>query len=215
VNPTYSTLLTFCIFGGCAPAPSVLAPAGAPPVGEQSTLDSAGAQIASSSSSGADLELGGNSDTSETSAPAVASVVEGASAPVAYSATPRDQAPAQVGSSEAARLPDVTSGPAIGGPRAQRPCEFHESVDAYNRVCTAHKNADGSLQIVARGTRLNPDNGFEFTLHGGPHNFFAHGNLNAFGICAGPFTAYVNTVIDKGVTTYELRFKEHCKIVVR
>lgn len=107
------------------------------------------------------------------------------------------------------------SGPAVGGPRATRPCVFHESVDSYDRVCTTHTNPDGSLRVEAKGSRLNPENGFEFTMHGGPHNFSAHGTLNAFGICEGPFTAQVHTVVDKGVTTYELRFKEHCKIVVR
>lgn len=88
-------------------------------------------------------------------------------------------------------------------------------MDAYQRLCTTTKNADGSLLVKASGTKLNPDNGFEFTLHGGPDTFVARGTLNAFARCSGPFVAQVATVIDKGVRTYELRFKEHCKIVVR
>lgn len=110
---------------------------------------------------------------------------------------------------------DVDQGPAVGGPKNNRPCAFHESVDSYERRCVATKNADGSLHVEAKGTALNPDNGFEFTLRGGPHQFVARGTLDSFGICKGPFVAYVNTVIDKGVTTYELRFKNHCKIVIR
>jgi hypothetical protein len=109
----------------------------------------------------------------------------------------------------------AATGPAVGGPKSERPCEFHESVDSYQRRCTATKNPDGSLHIRAKGTKLNPDNGFEFTLHGGPNSFVAHGTLNAFYQCSGPFVAPVVTVIDNGVTTYELRFKQHCKIVVR
>jgi hypothetical protein len=128
---------------------------------------------------------------------------------------PQPVSNASAPASAEAQAPLEASGPAIGGPKNNRPCEFHESVDSYQRLCTTTKNPDGSLHVVAKGTKLNPDNGFEFTLHGGPHNFVAHGTLNAFYRCAGPFTAYVSTVIDKGVTTYELRFKEHCKIVVR
>lgn len=88
-------------------------------------------------------------------------------------------------------------------------------MDSYQRLCTTRRDSDGSLRVLAKGTRLNPENGFEFVLFGGPHNFSAEGTLNAFGICAGPFTAQATTVIDRGMTTYELRFKEHCKIVIR
>lgn len=124
------------------------------------------------------------------------------------------------GVAEAAEVNDqpileVDQGPAVGGPKDNRPCAFHESVDSYERRCTTTKNDDGSLRVQAKGTTLNPDNGFEFTLRGGPHQFVARGTLDSFGMCKGPFVAYVNTVIDKGVTTYEMRFKNHCKIVVR
>lgn len=124
------------------------------------------------------------------------------------------------GVAEAAEVNDqpileVDEGPAVGGPKDNRPCAFHESVDSYERRCTTTKNDDGSLRVQAKGTALNPDNGFEFTLRGGPHQFVARGTLDSFGMCKGPFVAYVNTVIDKGVTTYEMRFKNHCKIVVR
>lgn len=125
-----------------------------------------------------------------------------------------------LGVAEAAEVNDqpileVDEGPAVGGPKDNRPCAFHESVDSYERRCTTTKNDDGSLRVQAKGTALNPDNGFEFTLRGGPHQFVARGTLDSFGMCKGPFVAYVNTVIDKGVTTYEMRFKNHCKIVVR
>lgn len=117
---------------------------------------------------------------------------------------------------DGAELVPSAVGPATGGPRlGTHRCEFRESVDTYNRQCQVKKNVDGSLQVIAKGTDLNPDNGFDFSLHGGPHELVAQGTLNAFQHCAGPFVARAVTVIDRGVTTYELRFREHCMIVVR
>lgn len=116
-------------------------------------------------------------------------------------------------SAEAALQAGAT-GPATGGPRGSRSCHFHESVDAYARRCTITTAADGSLNVVAKGTPLNPEHGFEFSLHGGPTAFVAKGTLNAFGICKGPFLARVNAIRDRGRTIYELRFKEHCKITI-
>lgn len=108
------------------------------------------------------------------------------------------------------------NGPATGGPRGNRPCAFHESVDTYQRQCLAKVNPDGSVLVSAKGTKLNPDHGFEFTLHGGSENqWVAKGTLNAFGLCKGPFVAPVTSYLDHGVKTYELRFKQHCMIVVR
>ena len=107
------------------------------------------------------------------------------------------------------------SGPATGGPRGARPCAFHESVDTYQRQCVASTNPDGSVSVVAKGTKLNPGNGFDFTMHGPEGEWVAKGTLNAFKQCSGPFVAKVTTYLDKGVKTYELRFKEHCMIVVR
>ena len=117
---------------------------------------------------------------------------------------------------EQAILAARATGPATGGPRGTRPCAFHESVDSYQRQCVAKVNPDGSVTVTAKGTKLNPDNGFEFTFHGGEnHQWVAKGTLNAFAKCAGPFAALVTSSLDQGVNTYELRFKQHCKIVVR
>lgn len=108
------------------------------------------------------------------------------------------------------------NGPATGGPRGNRPCAFHESVDTYKRQCVAKVNPDGSISVSAKGTQLNPDNGFEFTMHGGENNqWVAKGTLNAFAHCDGPFVALVNMSIDNGLKTYDLRFKQHCMISIR
>jgi hypothetical protein len=101
-----------------------------------------------------------------------------------------------------------------GGPRGTRRCRFYESVDAYQRTCTARVNPDGSLTVTAPGTRLNPDHGFSFTAGGGPNRFSVSGTLNAFSICRGPFTGEMISILDQGKTVYELRFREHCKIEI-
>ncbi len=108
------------------------------------------------------------------------------------------------------------TGPARGGPRGTRPCAFHESVDSYQRQCVTTVNSDGSLTVRAKGTRLNPDQGFEVNLHGGEQNqWVAQGTLTAFAQCTGPFVAIVSLSVDNGVNVYEMRFKEHCKIAIR
>lgn len=106
-------------------------------------------------------------------------------------------------------------GAAQGGPRGVRPCEFRESVDTYHRTCTVKQSADGSLTVTAPGTTLNPSNGLSFRMGGGPSEFTVSGELEAFGLCRGPFSGTMNTVIDRGKKIYEVRFREHCMIVLR
>jgi hypothetical protein len=190
----------------CGSGPAPLAPA-SQSTAETTPTASETAPVTSSSASTTD----GSSVTNPSSGtlPAPESTAPASAIPYEPPLTPE-----QVRDEEA-HLGAEATGPAVGGPKNNRPCEFHESVDSYQRQCTTSRNPDGSLLVSAKGTKLNPDNGFEFTLHGGPHSFVARGTLNAFYKCAGPFVARVATVIDKGVTTYELRFREHCKIVVR
>jgi len=104
---------------------------------------------------------------------------------------------------------------ASGGPRGTRPCAFHESVDSYPRSCTITTEPDGTLKVTAKGTALNPDNGFSFKMGGGPDSFDAVGTLDAFGICKGPFVGKVVASKDGKATVYEVRFRDHCKIVLR
>ncbi|MBK6462106.1 MAG: hypothetical protein IPF92_14005 [Myxococcales bacterium] len=111
--------------------------------------------------------------------------------------------------------PPPTLTKAQGGPRGARPCEFHESVDSYPRSCSVKVESDGTLTVTAKGTALNPNNGFTFRMGGGPTSFDAVGTLDAFGACKGPFVATVATVLEGKGKTYELRFRDHCKIVIR
>jgi hypothetical protein len=109
----------------------------------------------------------------------------------------------------------VAIGPAKDGPRGVRPCEFRESVDTYARSCTVKQEADGSLTVTAKGTALNPAHGFLLRMGGGPGAFDVSGQLDAFGICRGPFAGRMITVLDGAKKTYEVRFNEHCMIVIR
>lgn len=111
--------------------------------------------------------------------------------------------------------PEVVIGPAKGGPRGTRKCEFRESVDTYARTCTVTQDPDGALTVTAQGTKLNPDNGFTFRMGGGPNAFDVTGKLDAFGICKGRFSGRMQLVQDGGAQTYEARFRDHCMIVVR
>ncbi len=92
---------------------------------------------------------------------------------------------------------------------------FHESVDAYPRSCVVTTEPDGTLLVTAKGTALNPNNGFSFKMGGGPDSYDAVGTLHAFGICKGPFVGKVTTSKEGNTTAYEVRFNDHCKIVVR
>jgi hypothetical protein len=112
-------------------------------------------------------------------------------------------------------VPPPTIGPAQGGPRGSRPCEFRESVDTYVRRCSVKLNADGSLGVTAPGTKLNPDNGFSLRMGGGPNQFTVSGQLDAFGPCRGPFSGPMIAVLDGATRTYEARFNGQCMIVIR
>lgn len=149
-------------------------------------------------------------------APATTGSTSAEPAPSANAVQPASPPAGEGTDPKEAALAARASGPATGGPRGTRPCAFHESVDTYQRQCVSTVNADGSVSVSAKGTKLNPDNGFEFTMHGGENNqWVAKGTLNAFKHCTGAFVAPVTMSVDHGVKTYDLRFKEHCMIVVR
>jgi hypothetical protein len=136
--------------------------------------------------------------------------------PAASSVTPPPIAPPA--SASVKRAPPPPPGifvAAKGGPKGTRPCEFHESVDTYPRQCTISTFDDGSLLVTAKGTKLNPDNGFQFRMGGGPGSFAIAGGLDAFSICKGPFVGTMQAIEDHGRTIYEARLGEHCMIVIR
>lgn len=150
-------------------------------------------------------------------APSSLGPITSATPPAATSAA----APIALVGASAAAPPGRTAPPpgiyvaASGGPRGTRACEFHESVDTYPRRCTVSVFDDGSLLVDAKGTKLNPRNGFTFRMGGGPGSFDIAGELDAFSICKGPFVAKMQAIEDRGRTIYEARLSEHCMIVIR
>lgn len=88
-------------------------------------------------------------------------------------------------------------------------------MDTYLRTCVVTAESDGTLLVTAKGTTLNPENGFSFRMGGGPETFSAAGELQAFGICKGPFAGKVVASTGPSGKSYEVRFKDHCKIVIR
>jgi hypothetical protein len=155
-------------------------------------------------------------DPCPTVAPAIAATVTPAVAPTV---APTVVEPHPTGGVAPSTPTDAGSPPAIGpvqgGPRGVRPCEFRESVDTYARSCTIKPDADGSLTVTAPGTALNPKNGFSFKMGGGPSTFVVSGELDAFNICRGPFSGKMATVQDGAARSYEVRFRDHCMIVIR
>ncbi len=62
---------------------------------------------------------------------------------------------------------------------------------------------------------LNPEHGFEFDTGGGLNQFSVEGRLEAFAFCTGRFSGWMNAILNhKGAKEYEVRFRDHCKIVV-
>ena len=147
--------------------------------------------------------------------PPVAIAVAPPPPPVASAPPPVVAPPPPATPAPAVEPPPPPIGPAQGGPRGVRPCEFRESVDTYARTCAIKPNPDGSLQVTAPGTALNPKNGFTLRMGGGPNSFDVSGELDAFGLCKGPFSGRMNMVLDGAARTYEVRFHEHCMIVIR
>lgn len=88
-------------------------------------------------------------------------------------------------------------------------------MDTYARTCLVTIEPDGALLVTAKGTALNPENGFSVRMGGGPDSFSAVGELQAFGLCKGPFVGKVVASTGPFGKSYEVRFKEHCKIVIR
>ena len=145
---------------------------------------------------------------------------EVAVAPVVPAAPSASAAPAPAASASASAsapvgppVPPITK--VTGGPRGVRACEFHESVDTYPRTCTVKVGDDGVLTVTAPGTPLNPKNGFSFRMGGGPEEFGVSGELEAFDICRGKFSGRMITLHEGAKKTYEVRFREHCMIVIR
>jgi hypothetical protein len=94
-------------------------------------------------------------------------------------------------------------------------CAFSEAGSAYNRRCRVTQLPGGALQVVARGTSLNPQQGFTLTATGAAPRYAVQGSLTAFGACTGPFSG---TMILQGTDrsrSYEVNWGQGCQITIQ
>ncbi|MEM7155238.1 MAG: hypothetical protein AAF799_20485 [Myxococcota bacterium] len=109
-------------------------------------------------------------------------------------------APAGDGGAVAADDPPTAADPITPTPAAEPPalaagtfgCSFRDSTGSYNRRCKVTADGDGKWKVSAPGTKLNPDNGFNGTLSGGPDSFQFEGRVSGFDNCRGNFSATAN-----------------------
>lgn len=106
--------------------------------------------------------------------------------------TPPTPPPAPVAQPEPAdaSAPDPNAPEPITAGRHR--CSFTEAGSDYQRRCTVTLRPDGSFQVTAPGTSLNPTQGFSFVATGAPPRYNVQGTLTAFTQCTGPFTAVAN-----------------------
>ena len=103
--------------------------------------------------------------------------------------------------------------PEGGLPPGKHRCSFTDTSGKYNRVCTVTRDAAGHLTVSAPGTELNPDNGFDGTLEGGPDSYRFSGKIAGFDDCVGAFEATVSAEKDAYVATAKL--DSGCPITIR
>ncbi|MBI5516724.1 MAG: hypothetical protein HY909_23265 [Deltaproteobacteria bacterium] len=105
--------------------------------------------------------------------------------------------------------------PAVGPPLrpGRRRCSFVEDGHRYDRQCAVTRQPDGSLRVVAPGTRLNPTNGFTLTVTGSPGSYQAQGKLTAFGACSGAVSGPATLDGAGRSRAWRVRFRQ-CEIAV-
>ena len=74
---------------------------------------------------------------------------------------------------------------------------------------------DGSMEIVARGTRLNRDNGFTLNARGTAPAYEVRGTLTAFAGCSGPVTGTLRLEGSHSHTYYQVRWGQGCQITIQ
>ena len=94
-------------------------------------------------------------------------------------------------------------------------CSFTEAGSDYARSCQVVALPDGSLQITARGTRLNPGAGFTLTATGHAPRYDATGSLTAFGACSGPVAGALSLQGSHASPHYEVTWGAGCKITIQ
>lgn len=160
--------------------------------------------------------------------PALVAPAPVAPAPIA----PAPVAPAPVAPAQPAATADAAvaapTAPAVEPPSVPEPsyaadaltegshrCAFSEAGNSYSRRCQVTRMPDGSLEIVARGTSLNPQQGFTLNASGAAPRYAVRGELTAFGACTGRVTG---TMILEGPDSrphYEVNWGQGCQITIQ
>ncbi|MFO0626288.1 MAG: hypothetical protein U0325_11795 [Polyangiales bacterium] len=94
-------------------------------------------------------------------------------------------------------------------------CAFTEAGTDYPRRCEVNPMPDGSLEIVARGTRLNPENGFTLNARGAAPSYEVRGTLTAFAGCSGPVTGSLRLEGSDSRPYYQVRWGAGCQITIQ
>jgi hypothetical protein len=134
-------------------------------------------------------------------------------APPALPSQPQSTVQAQPPPVEVA-APPVPVPPALTLGRHR--CSFTEAGSAYNRQCTVTALPDGSLRVVAPGTQLNPQNGFELTALGSaPAYRVDDGLLGSFDRCNGPIGGTLALDQSGAAPRYVIRWGAGCAIEIQ
>ncbi|MEZ4394200.1 MAG: hypothetical protein R3A48_24270 [Polyangiales bacterium] len=144
-----------------------------------------------------------------------------APAPVA----PAPVAPAPVAPAPTA-APEVVDAGSAAAPTPEAPpfdalsvgrhrCSFTEAGSDYSRRCEVNAMPDGSLEVIARGTRLNPGNGFTLNARGAAPVYQVRGELTAFAGCSGRFEGALRLEGSDSRPYYEVRWGQGCKITIQ
>ncbi len=134
-------------------------------------------------------------------------------APVAPPETPPPPAPVAPPETPPETPPEAPPVDALSVGRHR--CSFTEAGSDYARSCQVVALPDGSLQITARGTRLNPGAAFSLTATGHAPRYDATGSLTAFGACTGPVTGALSLQGSHASPHYEVTWGAGCKITIQ
>lgn len=141
-------------------------------------------------------------------------------APVPVAPAPVAPAP------EPAAAPEVADAGSAAAPTPEAPpfdalsvgrhrCSFTEAGADYARRCEVNAMPDGSLEVLARGSRLNPGNSFTLNARGAAPVYQVRGQLTAFGACSGSVEGTLRLEGSDSHPYYEVRWGQGCKITIQ
>lgn len=122
-------------------------------------------------------------------------------------------APAPAADAGASDVPLVQPPPGLAAGSYR--CSFTEDGHDYDRECTVTDTGGGGFRVAARGTRLNPGQGFTFEASGAAPVYGARGSLTAFAGCNGAFSGALTRDGTSEPPVYKIRWGNGCAITLR